>query len=126
MKLTKNKKGFSLVELIVVIAIMAVLVGIIAPIFLNSVEKSRRVVDDANVSMLNRVTQVYAVNEEKELPDIFEGINTDDDRMGELVDKNYITKAAEPMVTDVEFIWRYRFKNGILMHILLMKTMIIY
>ena len=30
-----NNKGFSLVELIVVIAIMAVLVGVMAPQFLN-------------------------------------------------------------------------------------------
>ena len=37
----KNNKGFSLVELIVVIAIMAVLVGVLAPTLLRYVEKSR-------------------------------------------------------------------------------------
>ena len=36
-----NNKGFSLVELIVVIAIMAVLVGVLAPSLLRYVEKSR-------------------------------------------------------------------------------------
>ena len=35
----KNEKGFSLVELIVVIAIMAVLVGIIAPQLIKYIEK---------------------------------------------------------------------------------------
>ena len=35
-KKQKNNKGFSLVELIVVIAIMAVLVGILAPQFMES------------------------------------------------------------------------------------------
>ena len=41
MKIHKNNKGFSLVELIVVVAIMAVLVGVLAPAYLRYVEKTR-------------------------------------------------------------------------------------
>lgn len=41
----QNNKGFSLVELIIVIAIMAVLVGVLAPAFLRYVEKSRKSAD---------------------------------------------------------------------------------
>ncbi len=36
-----NNQGFSLVELIIVIAIMAVLVGVLAPQFIRYVERSR-------------------------------------------------------------------------------------
>ncbi len=41
MKKISNKSGFSLVELIIVIAIMAVLVGMLAPQYIKYVEKSR-------------------------------------------------------------------------------------
>lgn len=48
----KNNKGFSLVELIVVIAIMAVLVGVLAPQFIKYVERSRQSTDLQNVQEL--------------------------------------------------------------------------
>ena len=41
MEMKKNNKGFSLVELIIVIAIMAVLMAVLAPQFLRYIERSR-------------------------------------------------------------------------------------
>jgi len=43
-----NNKGFSLVELIVVVAIMAVLVGVLAPSYLKYVEKAREQICHTN------------------------------------------------------------------------------
>lgn len=51
-----NKKGFSLVELIVVIAIMAVLVGVLAPALMGNVEKSRAQKD---VSAMSEVAHAF-------------------------------------------------------------------
>lgn len=44
----KSNHGFSLVELIVVIAIMAILVTVLAPRLIQYIEKSKRVVDIEN------------------------------------------------------------------------------
>jgi len=47
-----NNKGFSLVELVVVIAIIAVLVGVIAPQFMGYTEDAKRDVDIQNAQSI--------------------------------------------------------------------------
>ncbi|MDD3277253.1 MAG: prepilin-type N-terminal cleavage/methylation domain-containing protein [Lachnospiraceae bacterium] len=48
-KKLKEKKGFTLAELLIVVAIIAVLVAISIPIFTSQLEKSREAVDAANI-----------------------------------------------------------------------------
>ena len=48
-KAKENKKGFTLAELLIVVAIIAVLVAISIPIFSSQLEKSREAVDLANI-----------------------------------------------------------------------------
>ena len=45
----KNNKGFTLAELLIVVAIIAVLVAIAIPVFTAQLEKSREATDIANV-----------------------------------------------------------------------------
>ncbi|MCI6697486.1 MAG: type II secretion system GspH family protein [Solobacterium sp.] len=45
----KNKKGFTLAELLIVVAIIAVLVAIAIPVFTSQLEKAREATDLANV-----------------------------------------------------------------------------
>jgi prepilin-type N-terminal cleavage/methylation domain len=58
----KNNKGFSLVELIIVIAIMAVLVAVLAPQYIKYVEKSRESKDLAALDEILRAAQTAAVD----------------------------------------------------------------
>ena len=58
----KNNKGFSLVELIIVIAIMAVLVGVLAPTYLQYVEKSKKSNDVSTVDSIVNALEICAID----------------------------------------------------------------
>lgn len=45
----KNRKGFTLAELLIVVAIIAVLVAIAIPVFTQQLEKSREATDASNI-----------------------------------------------------------------------------
>lgn len=62
-----NNKGFSLVELIIVIAIMAVLVGVLAPAYLRYVEKSRKSADIQAIDSIMIAMEVTAMGMEFEM-----------------------------------------------------------
>ena len=66
-----NNKGFSLVELIIVIAIMAVLIGVLAPQFIKYVERSRESTDLQNVEEVKTAVETYVADKagETTLPD---------------------------------------------------------
>ncbi len=63
----KNNKGFSLVELIIVIAIMAILVGVMAPQLIKYIEKSKvsadtQAADSVHTAVLTAMMDPEIVN----------------------------------------------------------------
>ncbi len=58
-----NNKGFSLVELIIVIAIMAILIAVLAPQFLRYVEKSRLQADNSAVGEVANAAKVAVASD---------------------------------------------------------------
>lgn len=58
----KDNKGFTLVELVIVVAILAILVGLLAPQYTKYVEKSRKSADVDNMEEIVKAIQVYAVD----------------------------------------------------------------
>lgn len=59
----RSKNGFTLAELLIVVAIIAVLVAVSIPIFTNQMEKSREAVDLSNVRSAYSVLQTSIMTE---------------------------------------------------------------
>ncbi len=56
------RKGFTLVEMLLVVLILAVLASIVVPRIASSTTSSNNAKDDANWAMLVRALELYAVN----------------------------------------------------------------
>lgn len=67
-KQNMNDKGFSLVELIIVIAIMAILIVVLAPQYLKYVERSRNSTDMQNAVSLRTAIETYAADPQAGTP----------------------------------------------------------
>lgn len=68
--LKRNNKGFTLVELMVVLLIIGILVAIAIPIYIGTQENARKKACIANLRTIDGAIAQYAAEEEKELTDI--------------------------------------------------------
>ena len=59
-----NQKGFTLAELLIVVAIIAVLVAVSIPVFTSQLEKSREETDTANLRSAFAIAQTDALTED--------------------------------------------------------------
>lgn len=99
-----SKKGFTLIELIVVIAILGVLALIAIPQVFGFLSASRISVDQASIRTLNSMTALYRIS--NPTPDFFmDGLQSNEELLELLVDDNYLNSTVEPQSKDAEFAW---------------------
>ena len=65
----KDNKGFTLVELVIVVAILAILVGLLAPQYTKYVEKSRKTADANNLEEIVKEIKVVASDSTYAIPE---------------------------------------------------------
>lgn len=70
-----NKKGFTLIEMLVVIAIIAVLVAIVVPTVSSSTTKAKAATDAANLRSITAEAMVYALEHKIDLPGDVSSLN---------------------------------------------------
>ena len=76
-KRTKGDKGFTLIELIVVIAVLGVLATLIIPRVVGVQDRAKKAADDANEKIIRNALERYYLDHDETYPDgldvLFEG-----------------------------------------------------
>lgn len=91
--LKNKKKGFTLLELLVVLAILAILIAIAVPVYKNQKEKAAITAHNANVRVLETAVESYRQDKGK-LPDKLD--------INELVNGNYIKSVPKVPASENE------------------------
>jgi len=111
--LKQNKNGFTLIELIVVVAILGVLAAVLVPVYTGYIEKSRVASDRYALGGLNESTQLYYADEPS--PNPFEVVGTTDAVLLQtLVGKGFYSAIPIPKQKNTSFTWDYSSKVWLL------------
>ena len=99
-----NNKGASLIEIIVVIAILSILATIAIPRFAGFTEQAKIASDRAQVRLLNGATAIYRVLISKEDP-FLDAKKTNDELITILIDDGLIDGNFSPQSKTGQFVW---------------------
>ncbi|MFY9594570.1 MAG: prepilin-type N-terminal cleavage/methylation domain-containing protein [Caldicoprobacterales bacterium] len=95
-KSKKNQKGFTLVELMVVVVIIGILVAIAVPVYRNVQTTAKIKANDANIKIIESAIQVYLA-EGGTLDEL------DDQGIDLLVEKKYLKEVPKYPDSDEEY-----------------------
>lgn len=100
----RNPGGFTLIEMLLVVAILAVLALLAIPRLTGTIQDSADNMDIANLAILNRATAVYAEDNDTR-GHVFDGLPDDEARMQVLVDAHLLGQAVAPQQQNTCFMW---------------------
>lgn len=100
-----NRHGFTLIELIIVMAILSILTAVLLPSLTSYIESAQNATDLANLRSLNNVSQLYRLDSQPIPEELFLGLSNDSARMNALVTSGYLTSAITPKQKDKYFTW---------------------
>lgn len=104
-KRKKTTGGFTLVEILVVLAILAIIIAIAVPRIVGHIDTANKTVDEANLKLLNDATFYYATFKDVPIEEVFADVHTDNSRMQKLVDAAYLDFMLEPRQEGLSFAW---------------------
>ena len=100
--LKKSRKGgFTLVELMVVVAVIAILAAIAMPQFLSAADRARTAKETADIQIIKNATQLYMIDKNVDTPPTVEN----------LYKEGYLTEHVQT-AKDKEYTITYEAVNG--------------
>ena len=100
--LKKSRKGgFTLVELMVVVAVIAILAAIAMPQFLSAADRARNAKETADIQIIKNATQLYMIDKNVDTPPTVEN----------LCKEGYLTEHVKT-AKDKEYTITYEVVNG--------------
>ena len=100
--LQKSRKGgFTLVELMVVVAVIAILAAIAMPQFLSAADRARNAKETADIQIIKNATQLYMIDKNVDTPPTVEN----------LYKEGYLTEHVKT-AKDKEYTITYEVVNG--------------
>ena len=100
--LKKSRKGgFTLVELMVVVAVIAILAAIAMPQFLSAADRARNAKETADIQIIKNATQIYMIDKNVDTPPTVEN----------LYKEGYLTEHVKT-AKDKEYTITYEVVNG--------------
>ena len=90
-----NKKGFTIVELVIVIAVIAILAAVLIPTFSNLIKKANESSDVQAVRQMNTILAAEGAVEKNNIFDVFDALH----------ESNLDAKDYKPLVKGTYFFW---------------------
>jgi len=110
----QNKHGFTIIELIIVMLVLAILAAIAVPRLTVVVREAQVKADIASIKILNDVTAAYCASLDTPPDDVFSGFDTDQKRMQKLIDVQLMTEIPQPQQKGAAFEWNISSQTWVL------------